>query len=204
MKYIGIDFSIISPGICVMTEDGTTKFYNIQRNKIPKKYKEAFDNNINMIYADKIPNDLSYKAIEVFKATEAIVMAAGIINMLEKNSDNENLIVGIEGFSYGGIGSRTLDLAGFQYVLRAELIKLGCVSRIEVYTPGEIKKYAIKGNASKEQMMEAYLALKVDNDLTTLMTNESILSANKFPKPIDDLVDAFFIADIVRVNDQKL
>jgi hypothetical protein len=201
MIYVGIDFSISSAGLCIHDEEGKDHFFNAQRNKLPKKYMEVYDNTkIDILPLEKMPTDLGYSETEVLKIKEAKHLASVLMTQIGRFGRSTNIRVGIEGFSYGGIGSRTLDLAGFQYVLRSQLIEAGYVQNFKVYTPGEIKKFAIKGNASKEQMMEAYLELNENNELTRVMKNEVVSSASKFPKPIDDLVDAFFISRLLKEN----
>lgn len=200
MNFVGIDFSINSPGICIHDENSFDYFINIQRNKIAKKHLEVYRNsNLIFLEIDVLSNDLTYHDVEILKVKEAEILSRLIIEEIKKIVDPKNTLIGIEGFSYNGIGLRSLDLAGFQYILRTNLMS-NFENEFSVFSPNEIKKFAIKGNASKEQMIQAYKDLNVSNELTTLLNNDVIKSSNKFPKPIDDLVDAFFITRLLKEN----
>lgn len=207
MTFIGIDYSINSTAVCIYKEGEEEKFFNFQRAHIAKKYMKEFEeSSIDFTFLDKIPTDLSYVEVENLKIKEAKKVASLIITLLSKYGIEDDLYLGIEGFSYGSAGKRALDLAGFQYILRSRLEESGFIKNWFVFTPGEVKKFAIKGNASKELMMQTYLEVEADNELTRVMTTGDIASRNpKFTKPIDDLVDSYFIAHYTKkIIDEKL
>lgn len=196
MTFVGIDYSINSTAICIYKEGDEEKFYNFQRGSIPKKYLNEFESSkLEINFLNKLPNNSSYIETEITKIKESKWTASLIITILSQYGIEDDLYVGIEGFSYGSLGKRALDLAGFQYILRSRLEESGFIKNWFIFTPGEIKKFAVKGNASKELMIESYLKISRNNELTRLMTTGDISLRNpKFPKPIDDLVDSYYIA----------
>ena len=120
-----------------------------------------------------------------------------IIEKLKAIIDDE-VIIGLEGFSYGSISSSTLDLAMYNSFLRMKLIENFGSDVLNIVSPTEGKKMLFgKGNANKEDMIQAF----IDNRL-----KDNEIMANAFwkyckdngvdfkqPKPIDDLVDAYGI-----------
>ena len=121
-----------------------------------------------------------------------------IISKLIEKVNNENIIVGIEGFSYGSISSSTLDLAMYNSFLRLKLLETFGEDSIIIISPTEGKKMLSgKGNANKDLMIESFIENKL---------NDNILIKNPFwnyckntdldyknIKPIDDLVDSYAI-----------
>jgi hypothetical protein len=71
---------------------------------------------------------------------------------------------------------------------------------MEVFAPTSIKKFAGKGNMNKQQMWEAFLA---DESLESsqfwqFCQQYSTVEVKSLAKPLDDLVDAYFIVKYAR------
>jgi len=67
--------------------------------------------------------------------------------------------------------------------------------------PTTIKKFAGKGNMNKSQVFEAFVANSID-DKSLLKSPfyariKELDCGKKVPKPVDDLVDAFFLAAMI-------
>ena len=108
------------------------------------------------------------------------------------------VIIGLEGFSYGSISSSTLDLAMYNSFLRMKLIENFGSDVLNIVSPTEGKKMLFgKGNAKKDDMIQAFIDNRLGDD--ELMANAfwNYCKDNgvdfKQPKPIDDLVDAYGI-----------
>jgi hypothetical protein len=99
-----------------------------------------------------------------------------------------------EGFSFMSKSSKLYQFAGSNYYMRERLIKSGCI--IQVTPPSSVKKFAGKGNAKKDDMINFFLE-RTDNDspfkdyLHQYMIERK---TKKLMKPLDDLVDSYFIA----------
>lgn len=205
MIKIGIDFSLTSPAICVYKngEYSFISFFNDNgkdwRHSKSKTYRYHNDlcGIIEVIpYTRKI-DDSNYRNEQKTKMADALMIVNLIIDKLKQIIDDE-VIIGLEGFSYGSISSSTLDLAMYNSFLRMKLIENFGSDVLNIVSPTEGKKVLFgKGNAKKDDMIQAF----IDNRL-----NDGVLMRNAFwqyckinsvdfkqPKPIDDLVDAYGI-----------
>ena len=147
-------------------------------------------------YTRKI-DDSNYRSEQKTKMEDALMIVNLIIEKLKLIVDDE-VVIGLEGFSYGSISSSTLDLAMYNSFLRMKLIENFGSDVLNIISPTEGKKTLFgKGNAKKDDMIQSF----VDNRL-----GDDILKENDFwkfcvengvdfkqPKPIDDLVDAYGI-----------
>lgn len=190
--YIGIDFSMNSSGICI--RDGV----NVQFAAFPRGA------NLNKFPWTEIPidvcNNVETKSFETYsegegkKLVDAINLSKLIGAYLVKRVHNtEETRIGLEGISYGSKGSSTLDIVGYQWILRREIYtSLGIVP--EIYAPSTVKKHAGSGRFKKEQMIEKFFeqehlsgtpfydwAMKLRED------------GKKMCKPIDDLIDGYWL-----------
>ena len=130
MIRIGIDFSLTSPAICVY-KNGKYNFISFfndggkdWRKSKSKNYK--YHNDLCKII-DVIPytrqiDDSNYRYEQKTKMADAIMIVNLIIDKLKAIIDDE-VIIGLEGFSYGSISSSTLDLAMYNSFLRMKLIE---------------------------------------------------------------------------------
>ena len=205
MIKIGIDFSLTSPAICVYKngEYSFISFFNDSgkdwrksKSKTYRYHNELCDIIEVIPYTRKI-DDSNYRNEQKTKMADALMVVNLIIDKLKSIIDDE-VVIGLEGFSYGSISSSTLDLAMYNSFLRMKLIENFGSDVLNIVSPTEGKKVLFgKGNAKKDDMIQAF----IDNRL-----EDEILMANAFwnyckdngvdfkqPKPIDDLVDAYGI-----------
>ena len=205
MIKIGIDFSLTSPAICVY-KDGEYKFISFfndggkdWRHSKSKNYK--YHNELSGII-DVIPytrnvDDSNYRNEQKTKMEDALMIANLIIEKLKAIIDDE-VIIGLEGFSYGSISSSTLDLAMYNSFLRMKLIENFGSDCLNIISPTEGKKTLFgKGNAKKEDMIQAFIDNRLDDGMLMVNAFWQYCKINgvdfKQPKPIDDLVDAYGI-----------
>lgn len=205
MIKIGIDFSLTSPAICVYKNDSYSfiSFFNDNgkdwkksKSKLYRYHNELCDIIDVIPYTRKI-NDSNYRNEQKTKMEDALMIVNLIIEKL-KTIINEDVIIGLEGFSYGSISSSTLDLAMYNSFLRMKLIENFGSNVLNIISPTEGKKMLFgKGNAKKEDMIKSFIDNKLNDDL--LLNNNFWKYCNengvdfKQPKPIDDLVDAYGI-----------
>lgn len=197
MVYVGIDFSLNSTSICVES-DGVEYFYNIIRpTNVTKKVLNVMDDlNIDYRFTTNFIKDLDYSNSEIDKLNKSIEIADMVVDIL---SGYQDIILGCEGLSYGNKGSRALDIAGFHYILRYYISSMMNIKKCIYIPPKEIKKYAIHGNADKKRMFDSYKELNVDNILSSLISKLNISDDIKnIPKPVDDMIDAFYIKNFVK------
>ena len=132
------------------------------------------------------------------KMQSAKMIANKIANRLKEIVGDEDVVIGIEGFSYGSISSSTLDLALYNSFLRIKLLEVFGEDCLVIISPTEGKKTLFgKGNAKKEDMIQAFIENKTkDIELEKCsfwkFCNEQDIDY-KYIKPIDDLVDSYGI-----------
>ena len=205
MIKIGIDFSLTSPAICIYKNDEYhfISFFNDggkdwrkSKSKTYRYHNELCDI-IEVIPYTRYIDDSNYRNEQKTKMSDALMIVNLIIDKLKVIIDDE-VIIGLEGFSYGSISSSTLDLAMYNSFLRMKLIENFGSDVLNIVSPTEGKKMLFgKGNAKKEDMIQAF----IDNKLGDELLNNNIFWRYckdngvdfKQPKPIDDLVDAYGI-----------
>ena len=205
MIKIGIDFSLTSPAICVYKNNiySFISFFN-DSGKDWKKSKSKTYKYHNELYGiiDVIPytrkiDDSNYRSEQKTKMSDALMIVNLIIDKLKSIIDDE-VIIGLEGFSYGSISSSTLDLAMYNSFLRMKLIENFGSDVLNIISPTEGKKMLFgKGNAKKEDMIQSFIDNRLEDDILIKNDLWKYCKENgvdfKQPKPIDDLVDAYGI-----------
>jgi hypothetical protein len=108
--------------------------------------------------------------------------------------------VAMEGLSFSSNGNSLIDISMATALLRKKIIDRVGADKFYVFSPTSIKKFALKGNAKKNELYEALINFKESE--TNLENFSNILEVNKTEwitpakvvnKPIDDIVDATWI-----------
>lgn len=211
MIYTGIDFSLNSPGTCTQDHKGKYTFitffnygnriWDEEGRKIPKSFsvhKELMDDKtiLGFPYYRQV-KDKDFLLREREKLTDGQNIADLISNILITLYGIESHKIALEGFSYGSKGNSFIDIVQYNTFLRNEIVNSWGVENISIYQPSHVKKLAGKGNANKHYMVKAFQD-DVHNDKNLRNTNlwkwtQGKDFSEKIPKPIDDLVDAYFI-----------
>lgn len=207
MIKIGIDFSLTSPAICIYKngEYIFISFFNDGGKDWKKsksksyKYHKDLANIIEVIPYTRNIDGSNYRNEQKTKMEDALMISNLIIDKLKTIIDeDDDIIIGLEGFSYGSISSSTLDLAMYNSFLRMKLIENFGSDCLNIVSPTEGKKMLFgKGNAKKNDMIKSFIEnrlkdnLLIDNDLWKYCNKNDV--DFKQPKPIDDLVDAYGI-----------
>lgn len=211
MIKIGIDYSLISPAVCIY-KDGEYSFISffddygkdwkggkIKMFSYHRQLSEIMELNPYTRHIDK----KDYREEQRTKMKAAKMIANKISERLVKLVGEEEVIIGLEGFSYGSISSSTLDLALFNSFLRIKLLEDFGEDCLVIISPTEGKKrLSGKGNAKKEDMIQAFIENRTkDPDIEKCpfwkFCKENELDYNNI-KPIDDLVDAWAI--LISIN----
>lgn len=205
MIKVGIDFSLTSPAICIykngeysfisfFNDDG--KNWRKSKSKSYRYHNELCDI-IDIIPYTREIDDSIYRNEQRTKMADALMIANLIIDTLKMIIDDE-VIIGLEGFSYGSISSSTLDLAMYNSFLRMKLIENFGTDCLNIISPTEGKKMLFgKGNAKKEDMIQSFIDNRLEDGVLINNAFWKYCKENgvdfKQPKPIDDLVDAYAI-----------
>jgi hypothetical protein len=207
MIVVGIDMSKNSPGVCVREgdkltflsfirsdEDEVGKRMSKSRKRMMDHYEVLRKAGVKIVSNARSTNLKEYSDLEVWKISDASLLAETIVSNLPDNVD----MVGMEGFSYGSKGNSGLDIAGYAYCVRKALFEKYGASKLCIFSPANVKKVAGKGNAGKDDIMKFFHSCE-DPDLRN---NEfwKGLTENKVTndKPVDDLVDAYYVQECTR------
>jgi hypothetical protein len=106
----------------------------------------------------------------------------------------------MEGLSFSSNGNSLVDIAMATALLRERIIKGIGVDNFHVFSPTTIKKFAVKGNAKKDELYTALIDFKEEgnnlNELSQILDEnkeEWITPKKVINKPVDDIVDATWI-----------
>ena len=217
MNYLAIDFSLNSPGVCIYN-DKSKKYHFIAYmkpgtgTKKDQKLQEEISllKDLTLIYQPDFTNDEQYSSAELLKIKRYDKMADDIINLVLQDSyDGDGFMIAFEGTSYGSkMGTNNMiDMAAGAAILKLKLLRTLKPEDIQTIAPTSIKKFAGKGNMNKGQLFEAFLNnVNGDKNLEKSPFYKWILGEDfgpKIPKPLDDLVDAFFLAAMISTPETK-
>lgn len=217
MNYLAIDFSLNSPGVCIYN-DKSKKYHFIAYmkpgtgTKKDQKLQEEISllKDVTLIYQPDFTNDEQYSSAELLKIKRYDKMADDIINLVLQDSyDGDGFMIAFEGTSYGSkMGTNNMiDMAAGAAILKLKLLRTLKPEDIQTIAPTSIKKFAGKGNMNKGQLFEAFLNnVNGDKNLEKSPFYKWILGEDfgtKIPKPLDDLVDAFFLAAMISTPETK-
>ena len=132
-------------------------------------------------------------------------MADDIVNLiLQESQQGDGYTIAFEGTSYGSkMGTNNMiDMAAGAAILKLKMLKIFKPEDIQTIAPTTIKKFAGKGNMNKLQLCEAFLnnvngdPFLMKGELFHFVTN-NITIEKKIPKPLDDLIDAYFLSALL-------
>jgi len=206
MITVGIDMSKNSPGVCI-NNNGKISFLSFMRfdeseggKRMSKSRKSMIDHlhslrksDVTVITNSRSTNIKEYTDLEYWKIEDATLLAESIIGELPDTVD----MVGIEGFSYGSKGNSGLDIAGYAYCIRRELYKK-YGPKVCVFSPGNVKKTAGKGNAGKDEMFTFFME-NIDPDLIKTKLWKGLKDQSiRNEKPVDDIIDSYYVQECTR------
>jgi hypothetical protein len=219
MIYIGIDFSINSPAVCVQHDNGDYEFISFfnfgDRNFESEKIPKAFHNHrelMNLGAIEAIPYNREISSADFIerereKLIDGKSVARAIINRLVDYYGIINVKIALEGFSYGSTGNSFIDIVQYNTFLRSELLNMYGADKIYIMQPSHVKKLAGKGNANKHYMANAFqnnvLNDKSLEDSKFWNWTKNKDYSEKIPKPIDDIIDSYFILNCIKVLEHK-
>lgn len=217
MYKIGVDISLRSTAICT-NDNGDLKFFSFIKKDIENKWLKKLDF-VNIIPITYVTNSKDYSESEIQKldayseCTNSIITAL-INNLPDKSPD----IIQIEGYSQGQQAGRLIDLVTLSVLLRIKLRLLWPNAHMDIVAPRAMKKQAglltyevgadgrsrnsmgkASGSFDKLDLLECMINYKKDSQLKKWIIDEydTILKMKKIPSPIDDIVDSYFLQEII-------
>lgn len=217
MNYVAVDFSLNSPGICIYNDKSKKyQFISYIKPKTGTRAEQAFQEDISklkdvtLIYQPDFTIGDAYSGQELNKIKRYDRMADDIVNLiLQESQQGDGYTIAFEGTSYGSkMGTNNMiDMAAGAAILKLKMLKIFKPEDIQTIAPTTIKKYAGKGNMNKLQLCQSFLE-NVNGD-PFLMKGElfhfvtsTVDSEKKIPKPLDDLIDAYFLSALLASKDR--
>lgn len=213
MNFVAIDFSLNSPGICTYNDE-TKKFHFISYikegsgTKKEQKLQEEIGllDDVTLVKQPDFSVSKEYSSKELLKIMRYDVMSNQIISLiLNECTDGSGFTIAFEGSSYGSkMGTNNLiDMAAGAAILKMKMLAILKPTDILTIAPTTIKKFAGKGNWNKRKVWDSFEQNMNGNE--SIETSDFFKfckglvepESNKVPTPFDDLVDAFFLCDLI-------
>jgi len=209
MNIVGIDFSINSPAFCCY-KDGKYTWGSLTRSdrspeSLRKNAKKPYsildtEKDFKLIFLDKkeLPDD--YTGRERIKIVYFLEIVDSLWASIEEVMGDSDFHVAMEGLSFSSNGNALIDISMATALLRKKIIERVGADQFHVFSPTSIKKFALKGNAKKDELYNSLCIYKEDETNLAIFANiletnkaEWITPAKVVNKPIDDIVDATWI-----------
>lgn len=210
MTIISLDFSILYPGVCICKDFRDFKWMSVINAKLTKKHRNNLDDlvlqypSILFDYTlTKRRKDPQYHITERIKLQNYEEATSLLISLIKREVDlDDDILIAIEGMSFGSKGNSLIDLAQSTGIIKSKLINEildGDHDRLFVFSPGELKNaIGCKGNAGKNDVFDTFKADPIletarTSDLYRAATNEDWFIANNgnVVSPIMDMIDAY-------------
>jgi Holliday junction resolvasome RuvABC endonuclease subunit len=209
MTIVSIDFSILFPGICIARDLKEFSWFAVVNSTLRKKDKEDLEAlcikypSLKILKTQtKRKTQAEYHLTERNKLINYGELIEIIIQELQVQlKDDKEVIVCIEGISFGSKGNSLVDIAQSTGMLKQQLISKilkGDHDRFFVFTPGELKNaIGCKGNAGKLDVFNKFKedpileAVKKSDLFKAVNTEKWIVTGDKVISPVIDMVDSY-------------
>jgi len=223
MTIISIDFSILYPGVCICKDFKDYKWIAVVNTNNRKKDKKNLEDlvleypSIRIEYTEsrRVKSD-SYHITERNKLFNYLESTSLLIKLLEEEIDlDDDILVVIEGISFGSKGNALVDISQATGIIKNKLVDSilkGDTDRFFVFSPGELKNaIGCKGNAKKTEVFEKFLSdpilesVKTSDLYKAIEKEDWIREGDNIVSPIVDMIDSFLgITKIYKIlNDKK-
>ena len=208
--FIGFDFSMNKPAMCILYEK---KFhFFIWPTDIPKntiKLYEECNVNINVRHIGSVSTSIVNSQIVLEHTKRQVELANLILTTIDEfmnsmctdsdNTPNEcDIFISSEGLSFASKGDAGLNLAGYKAVLLTKLYTYynNRLKGLYTYPPISIKSIAGcagKGKMKdKDAMINAFKKEPISHQFHTYLCNGKFNTKVHYMKCVDDIVDSYF------------
>jgi len=205
MIYVGIDFSLNKTACCILKNNLFS--FNIWPLELDEKsIKKLINADIYVDNRQRLNKGETSSEKFRYHISMANNLSNKIVKFLEETIQNEKVVIGFEGSSFGSSGDAALQLAGYQYILVNKLGKLYGLKNIYTYAPLTIKSIAgcaTKDKRGKAFMIKAFIEKDIKHKFKYVLKDNSIMLKKKtnYISGIDDLVDSYFILETLRIKE---
>lgn len=209
MTIISIDFSILAPGVCICKDFKTFKWLAVVNSNLRKKDRENLED-LQIKYpsikiketSSKRYKDKLYHVTERIKLNNYLEATTLLVNLIKENINlDDDIIVAIEGISFGSSGNSLVDISQSTGIFKEKLVKEilnGDTDRLFVFSPGELKNaIECKGNAKKMEIFDAFIKnpileeTKMSDLYLAAKSEDWILEKDKVLSPVMDMIDSY-------------
>jgi Holliday junction resolvasome RuvABC endonuclease subunit len=207
MTIVSIDFSILYPGICICKDFKEFKWLSVVNTKIRKVDRENLDYlvqnypNIKITKTDTVrKTHPEYHITERVKLINYQELISKIITELLLEVGDDEVIVAIEGISFGSKGNSLVDISQSTGILKHELLTRvlkNNADRLFIFSPSELKNaIGCKGNANKMDIFNQFKndpqieAIRSSDLYKAVHTEKWIVQGDKILSPVIDMVDS--------------
>lgn len=207
MTIVSIDFSILYPGICICKDFKEFKWLSVVNTKPRKADQENLDYLVKNYPNIKIEKTNTvrkthpeYHITERVKLINYQELISKIITELLLEVGDDEVIVAIEGISFGSKGNSLVDISQSTGILKHELLTRvlkNNADRLFIFSPSELKNaIGCKGNANKMDIFNQFKsepqieAIKSSDLYRAVNTEKWIVQGDKILSPIIDMVDS--------------
>lgn len=207
---IGIDFSLNSPAFCSLRgnhfrwvsltrSDRSEESLKKSKNKPFAFFSDVDGFELMFMNKEKMPDDYTERErIKIDYFSDLVERFWGSVKTHINPEDD--VFIAIEGLSFASNGNALIDISMATALLRKKIVDQVGSSNFFVFSPTSVKKFAIKGNAKKDQLYEALINTEMVETNLSYFTNilndnkgEWITSSGNVNKPLDDIIDATWI-----------
>jgi hypothetical protein len=216
---IGIDLSLNSPGFSILTKEDC-KWISLHRttNNISKMLEKdgspfkllRTSDKISINIIEKKEFDGQYYQKERQKILNAIYFSDLVLELLDPYLEHDSF-VGMEGLSFGSAGNSLIDISMTTALVRSGVVRKINPDNFFVISPTTLKKFAVKGNAKKDELYMSLIEKKIDDYrlkplIEILDKNKTswIKKGGKVENPCSDIIDATWITLFIQDNMEKL
>jgi Holliday junction resolvasome RuvABC endonuclease subunit len=203
MTIVSIDFSILYPGICICKDLKEFKWFSVVNTKLKKADQTNLDYLTQKYPAIKILRTSTirkthpeYHITERTKLINYQELIKLIISEILAEVGDDEVIVALEGISFGSKGNSLVDISQSTGILTKVLKNQA--ERLFIFSPSELKNaIGCKGNANKTDIFNQF---KSDPSMEEVKGSDLFLAVNqekwivdgeRIVSPIIDMVDSF-------------
>jgi hypothetical protein len=209
MFYIGIDPSLSSTAMCIMTPEKKILYFNYTTNSKVHKWRKLTETFVKYVDVNHRSNE-DYSIQEIYKLQDYTKTAQLIIEDIIKVCGENDKIIAIESFSQQSLHGHIIDLVMFSTVLRKEIFEK-VSTNIRVIAPKSLKTAACRlsyetdkkgvcrnhnglagGHFVKHNMLESLMDSGKESPLIKCLkeVKAEIMPMKTVPAPFSDLTDS--------------
>ena len=207
---MGVDYSINSPAICIFRDN---RYFWLSQPK-PEKSKKALGiqmqvaalDEITLVFQPIITDTESYSKNDILKLSKYNFVAENLVEQLAfalGPDENKIIDVGFEGYSFGSNSNNLIDIVTATTCFKTKFLSTISNNKdMRVFAPSTIKKHAGGGRLKKRDLFDVFVENRLQDEnleKTDFWKYCSKLEiGQKVPKPLDDLIDAYFAVNCLR------